>query len=115
MSETENPVTDRARLLEASNPVISTEVQANMEGNLVPVPAKPLPSIRLEGGFRATILETIHELGMATKKHQRLMSEMEELAKSAASFQKINLTEYVLDVDSLEFIARPSAPSPQAS
>lgn len=95
MSETENPITDQARML--------------------PAAPKSLDPIRLEGGFRASILETIHELGMATKKHQRLMSEMEELAKSAAKFQGINLTEYVLDVDSLEFIARPSAPSPQAS
>lgn len=68
----------------------------------------PESRIPLSGGFRTQILETLFQLKRTQARNQQLMAEMEQIAQSAASFIGVDLKDFVLDVDTLDFIPRPT-------
>lgn len=61
-------------------------------------------------GFKAQILLTLFEHMKLEKRRKAIHEELEQIAKSAASFVGVDLTTHILDVDTLEFIERPASP-----
>jgi hypothetical protein len=70
-----------------------------------------MSNIRVAGGFRNQLLETMVDLRKIQTQHKALTDELEQIANSAASFQGVDLTDYALDVDILEFVKRPAPPA----
>jgi hypothetical protein len=69
-----------------------------------------MSNIKVEGGFRVQILETMTEIRKLQAQHKSRLEELEQTANSAASFQGVDLKEFALDVDTLEFVERPKPP-----
>lgn len=69
-------------------------------------------SIPVEGGYRSIISETLLNIRRRQAQVKALTEELEATAQAAASFQKVDLAEFHLDVDKLEFTERPKQPQP---
>ena len=63
-------------------------------------------NIRIEGGFRSQVLETMTEIRKLPAQHKTRAEEQERIAQSAAKEQGADLKEYALDVDTAEFVKR---------
>ena len=64
--------------------------------------------IRLSA-YRGAVLEGLHDLQRLQRKMQATQQELEQTVASAAKMLEVDLTKFVLDVESLEFIERPTA------
>lgn len=64
-------------------------------------------SIPVEGNYRNLVSTILLDIRRRQAQVKALTEELEAVAQSAASFQNVNLAEFHLDVDKLEFIPRP--------
>lgn len=70
-------------------------------------------NIPVEGNYRNLISETLLNIRRRQSQVKALTEELEAIALTAASFQNVDLKEFHLDVDRLEFTERPKPePSP---
>lgn len=71
-------------------------------------------NIPVEGNYRNLISETLLNIRRRQAQVKALTEELEAIALSAASFQNVDLKEFHLDVDRLEFTERPKpGPTPE--
>lgn len=70
-------------------------------------------SIPVEGSYRSLIAETLLQVRRRQAQVKGLAEELEAIVQAAAGLQKVDLKEFVLDVDTLEFTERPKPPQPE--
>lgn len=70
-------------------------------------------NIPVEGNYRNLISETLLNIRRRQAQVKALTEELEAIALSAASFQNVDLAEFHLDVDKLQFIPRAQPPQPE--